>query len=112
MVHRGAPGALVQVVDVLGDDGDLGVVLPGGDGAVPGVGFDVGHQVVAPQIPAPDPFGVVAPPLCAGQLVGIEAGPQSVLLVTERRHAALRGDPRAAEHSYSHPTNIALLGTY
>src|SRR5947209_20626207 len=111
-VHRGATGALVHVVDVLGDDGDLGVVLPGGDGEVPGVGFDVGHQVVAPQIPAPDPFGVLAPPLRTGQLVGIEAGPQSVLVVTECRHAALRGDPRATEHSYSHPPKIVVLGTY
>src|ERR1700750_94942 len=110
MVYGGATGALVQVVDVLGDDTDLDIVLPVGDGPVPRVGFDVGHQVVAPQVPSPNPFGVIAPPLGAGQLVRIEAGPQPVFVVAKCRHAALRGDSRAAEHRHSHPTNIAACG--
>lgn len=29
VVHRAAAGPLVQVVDVLGDDGDIGIVLLG-----------------------------------------------------------------------------------
>ena len=111
VVHRRAAGALMQVVDILGDDGDLGIVLPRGDGAVAVVGFDGGHQVVAPQIPSPDPFGVVAPALGAGQLVRVEAGPQSVLVVAKCRHTALRGDPRAAEYRHSHPTKIAAGDT-
>ena len=76
VMHRCAAGPLVQVVDILGDHADLGVVLPGGDGAVSVVGFDVGYQVVAPQIPSPHPLGVAAPPVGAGQLVRVEAGPQ------------------------------------
>ena len=112
VVNRVTAGALVQVVDVLGDDADLGVVLPGGDGAMPVVGLDVGDQVVAPQIPAPDPLRVVAPALGAGQLVGVEACPQPVLVIAEGRYTAFRGDPRAAEHRYSHPTKIAGIGGY
>jgi len=48
----------VQVVDVLGDDADLGVALPCGDGAVAGVGFDGADQIVPPEIPSPNPFGI------------------------------------------------------
>src|SRR5271163_4106627 len=107
-MHRRAAGALVEVIDVLGDDGDLGMVLPCGDGAVPVVGSDGGHQVVAPQIPSPDPFGIVAPALGAGQLVRIEAGPQSVLVVAKCRHPAFRGDPCAAEYRHTHSTKIVF----
>src|ERR1700722_12445180 len=94
VVHRRATGTLVQVVDVLRDDADLGVVLPGRDGAVPVIGFDPADQIVPPEIPAPDPLGIALPALNAGQLVGIELGPQPVLVVAERRYAALRGDSR------------------
>src|ERR1700738_2941510 len=97
----------MEVVDVLGDDADLGVVLPGRDGAMPGVGLDSGHQVVPPQIPSPNPFGVGKPALRAGQLVGVEPSPQSVLVVAKRRHAALRRDSRAGQDRYPHPTKIA-----
>jgi DNA-binding transcriptional regulator YhcF (GntR family) len=45
----------------------------------------------------------------AGKLVRIELGPQSVLVVAKRRHAAFRGNPRAAEHRDSHATKIAGL---
>ncbi|CFE59082.1 Uncharacterised protein [Mycobacterium tuberculosis] len=48
VMHRTAAGALVQIVDILGDDADLSMVLPGGDRAMPVVGFDVGHQIMAP----------------------------------------------------------------
>lgn len=47
-MHRTAAGALVQIVDILGDDADLSMVLLGGDRAMPVVGFDVGHQIMAP----------------------------------------------------------------
>src|ERR1700759_2679644 len=99
----------MQVVDVLRDDADFGVVLPSGDGAVARVGFDGGHQVVPPQIPAPNPLGVAQPPLRAGQLVRIEFGPEPVLVVAKGRHAALRRDSRTGQDRYSHPTNIAGL---
>src|SRR6476660_4794089 len=106
-MHRRAAGALMQVVDVLRDDDDLRVILPGGDGAVAGVWFDSGHQIVPPQIPSPNPLGVAKPTLCTGQLIRVELGPQSVLVVAERRHTALRGDSRAGQDRYSHPNNIA-----
>src|SRR3984957_16491211 len=109
VVHWRAAGTLVQVVDVLRDDTDLGMVLPGRDGAVPVIGFDGADQVVPPQIPSPDPLGIALPALNAGQLVGIELGPQPVLVVAERRHAALRGDSRAGQHRDTHLTKIAGL---
>src|ERR1700689_5125651 len=109
VVHWRAAGTLVQVVDVLRDDADLGVVLPGSDGAVPVIGFDPADQIVPPEIPAPDPLGIALPALNAGQLVGIELGPQPVLVVAERRYAALRGDSRAGQHRDTHLTKIAGL---
>src|SRR5271168_2732308 len=110
VVYRGATRALMQIVDILGDDADFSVVVPGCDRAVPVVGFDGGHQVVAPQVPSPDPLGVAKPPLDAGQLVRVEAGPQAVLVIAERRYAALRGDSRTAQYRHAHPTNIAGPG--
>src|SRR5271166_5059260 len=107
-----ATGTFVQIVDILGDDGDVRIVLPRGDRAVPLVRFDVGDQIMAPQIPSPHAFRVVPPSLGAGQFIRVEAGPQSVLVIPERRHSALRGDPRAAEYRHAHPTKIAVLGRY
>src|SRR6202012_3600876 len=86
-----------------------GMVLPGCDGAVTVVGLDRADQIMSPQVPAPDPLGIALPALHAGQLVGIELGPQPVLVVAERRHATLRGDSRAGQHRDTHLTKIAGL---
>jgi DNA-binding transcriptional regulator YhcF (GntR family) len=99
----------VQVIDVLRDDADLGVVLPGCDGAMTVVGLDGADQIMTPEIPAPDPFGIALPTLNTGQLVGIELGPQAILVVAERRHAAFRGDSCAGQHRDTHLTKIAGL---
>jgi DNA-binding transcriptional regulator YhcF (GntR family) len=108
-MHGCAARALVQVVDVLRDDADLGVVLPGGNGAVAGIGFDGADQVMPPEIPSPHAFGVALPALNTGQLVRVETGPQPVLVVAERRHAAFGGDSRAGQDRDAHPTKIAGL---
>src|SRR3954453_18231585 len=65
------------------------------------------HHVVAPQVPGPHLFGMAAPTVGAGDLVGIDLRPQTRLDVPEGRHPALGGNPRATEHGHLHATKLA-----
>ena len=107
VVHVLTACPLVQVVDVLGDDVHLGVVLPRRDGPMAVVRLDPLHEVVPPQIPRPYLLRVPVPALCARYLVWVDFRPQPGLDVAERRNPALCGNTCSAEHSHLHITKLA-----
>ena len=66
VVNSSAAGPLMEVVDILGDHGDVGEVLPVRYRAVAIVGSDLLHQMMSPQVPGPHPLGVALPSVGAG----------------------------------------------
>ena len=94
-----AAGALMQVVDVLRDHGDLAsAASQAGDRVVRGIGLGLQHLLATPQVPAPDQGRVRAKGLGRFQALRIVASPQAGQLIAERRDAAFSGDPRAGEY--------------
>ena len=99
-------GTLVEIVDVLGDQGEVGDALcQGGEGVMSGVRRGAQDLHAAPLVPPPDQCGVVSVRGGGCELGGVELLPESRLFVPERRDAALRRDAGAGE--YGHPAGVA-----
>lgn len=93
-----AAGAGVEVVDVLGDEGEVGGVLfEVGQGVVGGVGVGAGDEFAAPDVPLPDQAGVAGEGFWGGEVFGAVAGPQAGLGVAEGGDATCGGDAGAGE---------------
>jgi hypothetical protein len=97
----GIAGALVQVVDVLADDGQhtgpargIGSKRP-----VAGVGLRSAHTFAPLGIPVPDALRVGAKALFAGQLSRVEARPQAGQCVAEGRDATFGAHAGAGQHA-------------
>ena len=73
----GAPGPLVQVVDILRDDPNRSTPRPLRQGDVAGIRLRGPDQPDPPEVPAPDQLGVGRPARRAGQRHRVEALPQS-----------------------------------
>src|SRR5690606_3880042 len=72
--------------------------LPAGKRIMAGIGLHLLQLLSAHGVPVPDALGIALEPFRTGQLHGIEPCPQALLGVAEGGHAALRGNPGAAEH--------------
>ena len=97
--HLRRAGALMQPVDVLRDDHDLGEqLLELGDGPVAGVGLSVGRHAEAVLVPAPDERRVLAIRLRRGQLHRVVLRPQAGLGLAEGGDAGLLADAGSGEH--------------
>ena len=93
-VHRGdRTGPLVQVVDVLGDEGGTrGVGFDRRHGQVSGVRLGMSDDPASPLVPAPHELRVRTERLWGGQLLGVELPPEGVppmqnKIVTKARQA-------------------------
>ena len=99
--HPVTARAFMQVVDVLGNDRDLGDMrLKGHDCTVAWVRLRLLYLHAAPLIPAPDQFRVALKGLSSGKLFGVELRPQSGKCIPESGYATFTGNacPREEHH--------------
>src|SRR5690554_3214135 len=91
--YPGAAGALMKVIDVLGNHADLGYMpLQLRYGGMAGVRLYLPYPGPPPLVPAPDQFGVGQEGFGGCQALGIEAGPEAGQVITEGGYAAFGGD--------------------
>ncbi len=97
--HRRA-SPFVQIVDVLGDDPQVGVwaPAPGSESVMASVRRGGGHEVDPPEEPRVDVWLVAAPGLGRGQVLRVDQTPQAGLSVPEGRHTRVGGHPGSGEH--------------
>ena len=99
--HVLAAGALVQPVDVLGDEGERGHQPPQPrDRVVPFVRLHLTHLLPAHPVPAPDAIRVAGEGLGRGQVLGPKLGPETGQRVPEGGDAALGRDPGAGQRRH------------
>ena len=99
MNHRLAAGTLVQVVDILGHQGQpRHPPRQLGNRPVRRIRRGTQHLLATPLVPAPDQLGVGDERLGRGQLRRIEARPQASQRITKGRNTALGGNAGTAEH--------------
>jgi len=92
MQHRRAAGALVQVVDVLGHQGELGdAACELRDGAMRRIWLGAPDGGAAPLVPAPHKAGIAIERCGRGEFGRIEICPQAGLAVAEGGDAAFLG---------------------
>jgi hypothetical protein len=90
---------LLQSVDVLRDDHDLGKQLfQLGDGAVSGVRLRLGRDAEAVLVPAPDERRASAVGVGGGELHRVVLRPEASLRLAERGDAGLLADAGPREH--------------
>ena len=92
-------GLLVQVIDILGDDGDLILLLETGHKTVGLVGLDIPALLAKHIIEIGDQGGVVQPALVGGYLGHGKLLPEAVG-VAEGAQATLCGDAGTGEYNY------------
>ena len=99
MQHIDAAGALVQVIDVLGDQGQARQApAQFGDRQVGRIGLGREYLLAPPFVPAPDQRRVVAKGLDRGQARRIEVFPEAGQGIAKGRDATFRRDSGAAEY--------------
>lgn len=93
----GAAGPFVEVVDILGDDGDVVVLLQRGDGFVGGVGSHVFQLEPLPVVEIQQQAAVGVPALDGGDGLRVVLFPEAAV-VAEGADAALGADARAGQY--------------
>ena len=93
-----AAGALVQPVDVLRDQHEIGgASFQFRQREVARVGLRRRDELAAPGVPVPDELRVARECGRRGELARIEARPQAGLRVAERRQSGFGGDARTGQ---------------
>jgi hypothetical protein len=88
-----AAGALVQIIDILGDQSKTrSQSCQGGYGQVCRIGLCTQHMHAAPFVPTPDKFFVVQKCLRCGKFFGIEPFPKASPGIAKGWNTALCGD--------------------
>ena len=95
--HPRGAGPLVEVVNVLGDDVHVIVLLQARDGQVRGVGFRILQLFAALVVEIQHQFPVPVPPLDGGDVVHVILLPQAAG-VAEGGEAALGADAGAGQY--------------
>ena len=102
----------MQVVDVLGDDVTSAWSCQAATARWPSLGSTRLTRWWRHRYHAQTRSGWSCPALGTRQSRRGRTSPTGRLVIAERRHAALGGNARAAEHRYSHITKIAALWRY
>jgi len=94
-----APGATMQVIDVLCDQQAVrDASLDFDQGVVRRIRLHFRNELSAPRIPIPDELGVNRKRGRCRKLQRIESRPQTGLRIAKRRHSGLGGDARPGQH--------------
>jgi len=96
--HLTAARALVQPIDILGDERDPRALLQVGQRPVGRVRLGGRDQPAPPVVPAPDQFGIAGESRRRGQVLGSIAAPQRVGAAPEGRDAAAGRDAGSGQH--------------
>lgn len=97
--YFGAAGPFVQVVHVLGDEGELGDLCSElGQGQMAGVGRVLQDFHAPPFVPAPDQGGIAAIGFRSGEFLGVEFFPETGEAVTKGGDAALGRNACSGKH--------------
>jgi hypothetical protein len=98
----GAAGALVQIIDVLCDQGKgRHMARDGRDRSVPGIGLRRKYERSAPFVPAPHQGGVAVERVRRRELGRVEVLPETGLFVAKRRNAAFCRYSGAREYHHA-----------